>query len=85
MPNRKIERLAFPFPYNYPCDFDSSNKYVSNQVNNQSGSHNLILINPLMKKKFDDGFNLRLNSINDKVFKQNCKWGDSGNFKKNSR
>ena len=50
MPNRRIERLAFPFPYNYPCDFDSSNKYVSNQVNNQSGSHNLILINPLMKK-----------------------------------
>ena len=32
MPDRTVSRLSFPFPYNYPCDFESSNKYVSNEV-----------------------------------------------------
>ena len=29
MPGRVVERLSFPFPYNYPCDFDNSNHYAS--------------------------------------------------------
>ena len=29
----------------------------------------------LLKKKFDAGFNFGLNSINDKILKQNNKWG----------
>ena len=39
----------------------------------------------LMKKKFDDGFNLRLNSINDKVFKQNLITVDKIEFNLNSK
>ena len=33
IPGRVVERLSFPFPYNYPCDFDNSNNYVSLQTN----------------------------------------------------
>ena len=50
MPGRSIERLSFPFPYNYPCDFNNSNNYVSTQTNKYNESDNLILINPKMDK-----------------------------------
>ncbi|MBT3902814.1 MAG: amidohydrolase family protein [Pelagibacteraceae bacterium] len=49
-PGRNVERLSFPFPYNYPCDFNNSNDYVSTQTNNHKRSDNLILINPKMDK-----------------------------------
>ena len=51
IPGRVVERLSFPFPYNYPCDFDNSNHYVSSQTNNHQESDNLILINPMMSKE----------------------------------
>ena len=50
MPGRVVERLSFPFPYNYPCDFYNSNNYISSQTNNHKESDNLILINPMMSK-----------------------------------
>ena len=50
MPGRSVERLSFPFPYNYPCDFNNSNNYVSTQTNKYKESDNLILINPKMDK-----------------------------------
>ena len=51
IPGRVVERLSFPFPYNYPCDFDNSNNYVSLQTNNHQESDNLILINPMMSEE----------------------------------
>ena len=38
MPDRVVSRLSFPFPYNYPCDFESSNKYLANEVLKSKGS-----------------------------------------------
>ena len=51
MPGRTVERLSFPFPYNYPCDFNSSNAYLANEVLTSKGSHGLILVNPKMTEK----------------------------------
>ena len=49
MPGRIVSRLSFPFPYDYPCDFESSNKYLANEVLKDERSKGLILTNPKMK------------------------------------
>ena len=28
MPNRVVNRLSFPFPFKYPCNFEGSNEYI---------------------------------------------------------
>ena len=50
MPGRIVKRLSFPFPYNYPCDFKSSNTYLAKQISNNKDSHGLILVNPKINK-----------------------------------
>lgn len=48
MPGRTMERLAFPFPFSYPCDFEGSNTYVAAEVSKGKGSRGLMLSNPNM-------------------------------------
>ncbi len=79
MPGRVVERLSFPFPYDYPCDFCNSNNYVSSQTNNHQDSNNLILINPMMSK--DEILqNIRTsNAIGFKPYRTYSKTGDINN------
>lgn len=49
LPGRSIERLAFPFPFPPPCDFDGSNSYVAQEVAKGGGrGRALMLVNPQM-------------------------------------
>jgi len=49
MPGREIERLAFPFPFPQPCDFDGSNAYLAGEVAKGGGrSRSLMLVHPGM-------------------------------------
>ncbi|MEM7443238.1 MAG: amidohydrolase family protein [Pseudomonadota bacterium] len=48
MPGRKVERLAFPFPYPVPCDFDAANEYVASQSASAPDSAGLMLVHPEM-------------------------------------
>ena len=48
MPGREVRRLAFPFPFPHPCDFDASNRYVAAEVAKGPGSAGLMLVHPGM-------------------------------------
>jgi hypothetical protein len=48
MPGRHVERLAFPFPFPKPCDFEASNNYVAREVAKGRSSAGLMLVEPEM-------------------------------------
>lgn len=48
MPGREVHRLAFPFPFPHPCDFDASNQFLADEVERASGSAGLMLVHPGM-------------------------------------
>lgn len=48
MPGRSMERLAFPFPFPQPCDFDGSNSYVAAETRKGRASRGLALVHPGM-------------------------------------
>lgn len=48
MPGRKVERLAFPFPFAGQCDFEGSNTYVAEQTARSTDSAALMLVHPGM-------------------------------------
>jgi glutamate-1-semialdehyde 2,1-aminomutase len=79
MPARKVSRLSFPFPYNYPCDFDSSNNYLASEVLKNTGSFGLILINPNMKGNEIEKTIIKSNAIGFKPYRVYSKTGDSVN------
>ncbi|MCA9178707.1 MAG: amidohydrolase family protein [Planctomycetales bacterium] len=48
MPGREVRRLAFPFPFQPPCDFESSNRFIVQQTRSNPGSAALMLVQPSM-------------------------------------
>lgn len=48
MPGRQMERLAFPFPFPHPCDFEASNTYVAAEAAKGASSRGLMLVHPAM-------------------------------------
>lgn len=48
MPGRKVERLAFPFPFANGCDFAGSNEFIANEVGPHPQSGALMLVHPGM-------------------------------------
>lgn len=48
MPGRKVDRLAFPFPFPQPCDFEGSNAYLAGEVAKGGASRGLMLVHPGM-------------------------------------
>lgn len=50
LPGRKVERLAFPFPFAGRCDFDGSNTYVGNEAAKSADSAALMLVHPGMSE-----------------------------------
>ncbi len=49
MPGRTVERLAFPFPFPNPCDFDGSNAYIAAEVKKGGDAgRGLMLVHPGM-------------------------------------
>ena len=81
MPGRKIERLSFPFPFPQPCDFESSNQYLSKQVKKSSKSHGLILINPKMNEGYIKKKLIESNAIGFKPYRYYSLTGDTINAK----
>ena len=50
MPGRKVHHLAFPFPFEQ-CDFDKSNEFVADAVQEDPRSGALMLVHPTMTEK----------------------------------
>lgn len=50
LPGRKVERLAFPFPFAGHCDFDGSNTYVASEAARSADSSALMLVHPGMSE-----------------------------------
>ncbi len=48
MPGREVHRLAFPFPFPHPCDFEASNRFVAEQTRKDAASAGLMLVHPGM-------------------------------------
>ncbi len=48
MPGRTLERLAFPFPFPHPVDFEASNTYVAAEAAKGRASRALMLVHPGM-------------------------------------
>jgi glutamate-1-semialdehyde 2,1-aminomutase len=46
MPGREVHRLAFPFPWPYPCDFAGSNAYLAQELKHDRRSAGLLLVHP---------------------------------------
>jgi glutamate-1-semialdehyde 2,1-aminomutase len=46
MPGREVHRLAFPFPFQHPCDFEGSNAFLANQMRQDPQSAGLMLVHP---------------------------------------
>lgn len=81
MPGRIVSRLSFPFPYNYPCDFESSNKYLATEVLKRKGSFGLILVNPKMTVREIEKNLINSNAIGFKPYRVYSKTGDAVNAK----
>ena len=79
MPDRIISRLSFPFPYSYPCNFKSSNKYLTSEVLKDKGSYGLILVNPNMDEELIEKTLIETNAIGFKPYRVYSKTGDSVN------
>lgn len=50
MPGRKVERLAFPFPFP-DCDFDASNQFIAGELAGHADSDMLMLVHPGMTEE----------------------------------
>src|SRR5207247_9423799 len=48
MPGREVHRLAFPFPFPHPCDFEASNVFLAAEVRKDPQSAGLMLVEPAM-------------------------------------
>lgn len=48
MPGREVHRLSFPFPFPHPCDFDSANRFLADELRSDPGSAGLMLVHPQM-------------------------------------
>ncbi|MFO0888024.1 MAG: amidohydrolase family protein [Isosphaeraceae bacterium] len=48
MPGREVHRLAFPFPFPHPCDFEASNRFLAIEVARDPASAGLMLVHPGM-------------------------------------
>ena len=46
MPGREVRRLAFPFPWPYPCDFAGSNAFLAQELAKDRQSAGLLLVHP---------------------------------------
>ena len=79
MPARTVSRLSFPFPYNYPCDFELSNNYLAAEILKSKGSFGLILINPSMKEDAIERTIIKSNAIGFKPYRVYSKTGDAVN------
>lgn len=48
MPGREVHRLAFPFPFQHPCDFAASNEFLARELAPDPASAGLMLVHPGM-------------------------------------
>lgn len=48
MPGREVARLSFPFPFQHPCDFASSNAFIAAETAKDPHSAALMLVHPGM-------------------------------------
>src|SRR3990172_6744926 len=52
MPGRKVHRLAFPNPFFPACDFERSNRFVSDEAKADPRSAALMLVHPSMTAEY---------------------------------
>ncbi len=71
MPGRKITRLAFAFPFRR-CDFEKSNQFIANQVDEEPGSAALMLVEPGMSAAQVEKTILRHRFLGFKPYRSYC-------------
>ena len=81
MPNRVVNRLSFPFPFKYPCNFEGSNEYILEQTKTLTENKCLILINPNMDKNYIEELLLKNNIKGFKPYRFYSKTNDTINCK----
>ena len=81
MPNRVVNRLSFPFPFKYPCNFEDSNEYILEQTKTLTENKCLILINPNMDKNYIEELSLKNNIKGFKPYRFYSKTKDTINCK----
>jgi hypothetical protein len=69
MPGRAVRRLAFPFPFPHPCDFEASNRFLAAQVRKGPGSAGLMLVHPEMTAEFAEERVLALGLVGFKPYR----------------
>ena len=55
MPERRVSRLSFGFPFPKGCDFESADRFTAQQVANDPGSSALMLVHPSMTEEDLEG------------------------------
>lgn len=79
MPGREVHRLAFPFPFPHPCDFEASNKFLAEQTRNDPGSAGLMLVHPGMTAEYAEECVLSLGLVGFKPYRFYSSSGDPVN------
>lgn len=78
MPGRRMERLAFPFPFPQPCDFEASNIYVAAaEVSKGGTSRGLMLTHPGMSAEHIEATVRRTGLIGLKPYRFYASTGDA--------
>ncbi len=52
LPGREVHRLAFPYPFPQPCDFEASNAFLAAEVSKDAQSAGLMLVEPSLSADF---------------------------------
>jgi hypothetical protein len=76
MPGREVHRLAFPFPFPHPCDFEASNAFLAGEVNQDPHSAGLMLVHPGMTAEYAEAEIDRLGLVGFKPYRFYASSGD---------
>ena len=79
MPRREVHRLAFPFPFPHPCDFEASNRFLASEVRNDPQSAGLMLVHPGMAAEYAEDRVLSLGLVGFKPYRFYAASGDAVN------
>jgi predicted TIM-barrel fold metal-dependent hydrolase len=79
MPGREAHRLAFPFPFPHPCDFEASNRFLAEQVRKDKQSAGLMLVHPTLSADEAEERVLSLGLVGFKPYRFYAKSGDAVN------
>lgn len=79
LPGREVHRLAFPFPFPHPCDFEAANRFLAEQSRRDERSAGLMLVHPGMTAEHAEDRVLSLGLVGFKPYRFYAASGDATN------